>query len=112
MTPGTYNFPDQTQGTTYNGTAFQVDVDGDPLDLSGVSIIMEMRSSLNQQVLYKSVDSGITVTDAEAGEFRIDSFDVNLSPGTYTYDILFIFTSGVVKIYVKGTMKVISALAR
>lgn len=109
MTPGIYNFPDQTQGTTFDGVEFQVNVDDVAMNLAGVTIKVVMRSSLNNQIFLKQAGSGITVTDAAAGIFRIDPFAITYPIGTYSYDITFVFTSGAIKTYIKGTIKIISA---
>jgi len=61
----------------------------------------------NVSSLTLEIGTGITVTDATAGEFKIDAFNVELSVGEYYYDIQFTNSSDVVKTYIAGTFNVL-----
>jgi hypothetical protein len=91
-------------GDTYKGAAFEIIVNGTPLILTGAQIAMMVRKvRKNNPVISINLGSGITITDAVNGKFRIDEqiFSVD-RPGNYLYDIQITLASGVVKTYIKG----------
>jgi hypothetical protein len=108
MKPKIYNYPDCLRGDTVNAlpitTSQTVDNVTTPLDLTNIDI--------DCKFVYKgitknlSVGSGITKTDAAAGEFQIDEiiFDV---VGVYKYDLRFTYASGKIKTYLKGEIKIL-----
>tara|TARA_R110001632_G_scaffold985_1_gene3936 strand:+ start:272 stop:625 length:354 start_codon:yes stop_codon:yes gene_type:complete len=111
MTLTTYKINDQYKGDTFNGVTFTLKEGADktPINLTGATILSQFRTKgvtgAIQQTL--EIGSGITVTDATGGVFRIDSFVLDWNTGTFYYDIQITFTDGSVRTYVKGTLNVI-----
>jgi len=66
-----------------------VDAAGTVVNLTAASIQLELRKA-GTAALSLSVGNGLTVTDAAAGEFRIDVDEADMSPlkGLYNYDVL------------------------
>ena len=94
-------------GDTYDGAEFHMQLNGDPMDLTGVVIAMDVRRvHESSPALSLDTDAGLTITDAAGGVFEIDAFLVTLEPGTYEYDIQFTFPSGRVKTYVAGNWEI------
>lgn len=113
MLPGTYDLSDHYAGDTFLGlsltlTTTENDVTS-PIDLTGAAIVLNLnyRAKTGQEVLNLSVGNGITVTDASAGQFKIDPFQVPDSAGVYYYAITVTFADSTVKTYIEGTMKVV-----
>ncbi len=98
--------------TTYNQTTisgdtceevnFTVTVDAVPLDLTDAEITL----TTNPAAINMSSDGGLTITDAAAGQFRIDSQIINAPAGNYTYFVKFFLADGTVKTYITGTWSV------
>lgn len=113
MTPATYNIPNQYAGDTFDG--FQVTVTQTsndvttPINLTNITIACKFKKD-SSTVLDLTEGSGITIVDAEDGIFKIDAFSVPTDAGTYNYDIQFTYSSGSVKTYMRGTMKVIQQI--
>ena len=109
MVPATYNFPKLYEGDTHDGLSITVETSsGGPksaVDLTNVTIAMQVRNNAGALVLDLSVGSGITKTDATNGVFRVDAFTVPAA-GNYNYDIEFTYADGTVKTYMGGTMSV------
>jgi len=98
-----YNFPTHTSGDTFDGVQFEMVLNEAPMDLTGVAIKLEIKKrNTSKALVTKTNGSGITITDAAAGEFRINAFDVDLEPGVYEYDVQLTFASGSKKTYIKG----------
>ena len=110
MTPATYNMPAHRRGDTTDAIPFTIER-GDPLaavNLTGAAINIKFRDSKTQKVAMSlSVGSGITVTSAAAGQFRINKGALTpLDCGVYYYDIELIESGGDKKTYVKGSKTV------
>ena len=84
------------QGATWQIEVEYLDPDGDPVDLTGYEIRMQVRSTYadqdgsNTPLVDLSIGSGVTVTSAVGGTFRltIDRDDsVALPPGNWVYDM-------------------------
>jgi hypothetical protein len=107
MIPKTLNFKPQYEGDTFNGWQFTI-TDGDnlPIDLTNVSILMQIKGR-NGGTVYKNfeIGSGITLVNALNGVFRLDSFK-NISVGNYVFDIQITYENGVIKTYIKGSYNV------
>lgn len=95
-----------TTGVYYewNGTTYDTVTGGLPIDLTGCSIVMQVRRpSLLDVMLTLSVGAGLTITDAINGVFRIDSQIIDIPVYVYKYDIQITFPNGIVKTYISGT---------
>jgi len=109
---GIYNFKTQTAGDTFNGLSFTATLNDVAIDLntvSGIKLTFKTENGETTTATY-TVGSGITVDDASAGQFSLDSFTV-FAEGTYIYDLEFTYSSGVVKTYMKGIMKVLKQIS-
>lgn len=111
MTPTTYKINDQYKGDTFNGVTFTLKEGAEktPIDLTGATILSQFRTKEVTGVIQQtfSIGSGITVTNATGGVFKIDSFILDWNTGTFFYDIQITFSNGDIRTYVKGTLNVI-----
>ena len=68
-----------------------VDADGAALELGGAAIRMDLRDRTGGAALSLALGSGLTVTDAAAGEFEFEvdrTTMAGLAPGVYRFDLL------------------------
>lgn len=94
---------------TFNGEIFTITVNKVALDLTGSSIRLQVRKTRDDSpVINLSLGSGLSLTDAPNGKFRIDNqiFSVT-TPDVYEYDIEITLASGEVKTYIIGCFKII-----
>lgn len=103
----TYNFPVQVQGDTFAGAIFTLEADGEPFDLTGAEISIDFHyfdftGVANKQL---SESSGITINDAMAGQFTINSFLNDLPVGRNVYRCL-VTVAGFTKTFFSGVMRV------
>lgn len=109
--------PDHIRGDTFNGRLFTIinSTDPDalvPIDLTGATIRMQLRRSPTSNVVFQiQVGAGITITNAMAGQFKINEQIIDIEPGDYFYDIEFTIDN-VVKTWVRGTWKIIADITR
>ena len=88
---------------TYEGCNFEVLVNELPLDLTSATIEMQVRINRNTDpVIDIDTASGITITDATAGKFKIDKQVFSAEPDIYEYDIQITLSGGEIKTYIKG----------
>jgi hypothetical protein len=88
---------------TYPGVEFTITVNSIPLSLVDASIRMQVRQTRTEPaVIDISSGSGITITDAAAGKFKIDAQIFTGVPKTYLYDIEITLADNSVKTYIKG----------
>lgn len=108
MTPGKLKLADAVRGDTISAKRFTVtkttEAGTTPLDLTGCQITSTFRIGYKKKV--KEIGKGITITDAVAGVFDLDSFSLD-EVGTYSFDIQFIFPNGEIKTYVFGSVKIL-----
>lgn len=118
MNPGTYNFPHHRRGDTFNGHSFEINQNGDPVDFTGAEISIQFRTtgeSRNIILEWSTDDGSITISGAENNVIEMDAKtgeEMNVTPGTYKYDIQVILASGVTNTYVKGSMKIVNDITR
>lgn len=100
-----YNFPDHIKGDTFEGLNFTINVNGNPLDLTGAEIAMQLRNSNSQNSIadFNTTNFKIIITDAVAGKFRLIKQIINILARTYNYDIEITMQNGDVFTYIKGT---------
>ena len=93
---------------TFGGINFEVIVNETPKDLTNTAIKMQVRYRETDGVLLHeaSIGSGITLTDAANGAFRVDAFLVNFVSGLHLYDIQ--FTDTETRTFVRGNFLVLS----
>ena len=99
------------KGTTFEAQTFTIQKNGSPLSLVGASIKMQLRKCYGTTVaLELSNGSGITITNAAGGVFRINGQIINIEPAAYKYDIKITFADGTVEKWIKGEFKVIETI--
>jgi hypothetical protein len=109
-----YNFAESSfypllKGVTFPGRRFIITVNGSALNLTGATIEADFRyNSVNGEIIKEvsTATSGVTVNDATAGDFQLDTFLMDWDTGTYYYDIKITLSSGAVKKYIWGTIVV------
>jgi hypothetical protein len=106
-----YDFPDIKRNSTFNARVFTVNVNGDPLDLTGAEVFCTFRAASKTgipKLKLSTLDSSITLSDPTAGKFRLEKIqNLALEAGQYFYDILIIMPNGDRKAYIEGTLRVI-----
>jgi len=114
MTPGKYNFKDHYNGDKFKALEFQINVNGNPLVLTGADINMQVRLIPGGRILKQfKVGEGITITDGNAGEFEIDEVEaLRFSEiGNLKYDIEIIINDRV-STYIAGNWKIVNDITR
>ena len=100
---GTYDFPDHERGTTFNGVQFQLIINGIAKPLTGAVINMQIAGRV-----FSTSSGELVFSDAVNGKFQFKKQVVTLSPKTHDYEMEFIFSDGDIKVYQKGTWKIIN----
>jgi hypothetical protein len=93
------------RGTTFNGVAWTLSVNGSAKNLTGAKIRMKIHKNTSDGPVEKEFteSSGITITDAAQGKFQLNSQIINLDEGLKYYEIKLTFSDGTVKQYLEGT---------
>jgi len=100
----TYDIKKHKKGDTWNGVTFSLEINSSPAVLNGASIRASFRDPNGDvRATMSTDDGGITITDADNGEFKMDKQLINWPAMTYKYDIEITFGSGDVKTYIAGT---------
>jgi hypothetical protein len=92
------------KGDTFKQMNFQINVNGAPLDLTNAVIRMQLKRAYNdvpRLSLTTVDDNGLTITDAEAGQFKINEQIIDINAFNYIYDIE-IDNNGVINTWVSG----------
>lgn len=103
------------RGDTFDEVLFELKKDGTAIDLTGATIKMQLRKAAGGPIFleFTSVSSaGITITDASAGKFKINSVIINLEANVYLYDIEITFASGEVRTWVSGQFTILNDITR
>jgi hypothetical protein len=103
----TYDFPKHIKGDTWMPRTFTIQVNGTAKNLTGASIAMKVRNCNNTVLLSLTDGSGLTITDATDGKFKIDSQILDIESGTHNYDIEITDSAGIVKTWIAGKLIVI-----
>jgi hypothetical protein len=101
------DFDTLIKGATFTGRQFEILSNDLPIDLTDATINVDFRyqSAAGKIVKKLTNDLGITIISSEI--FQIDNFDVDFSEGLYHYLITITLSSGEIKKYVYGFLKVI-----
>jgi hypothetical protein len=100
---------------TFNEVPFQINFNSAPLDLTDAEICMQLRKVYDGEVfltLSSVMDAGITITDALAGEFKINEQIISVKAGNYLYDIQITFADGTVKTWIEGVFTILNDVSR
>jgi hypothetical protein len=109
MIPAEYNITNQLEGDTFDYVQFNmIDVNSDPIDLTGIDIKIQFRRGYKDGDVVKTITdvSGITFVNRVLGQFYLTTFIIDWGHGTYFYDIQFTYSDGSVKTYVQGKVLV------
>ena len=106
----TVNLKDRIKNDTFSSVLFTYqDNLGTPIDITGAELKVQFRFRNKTGRVVKEVSDGlgITITNATAGEFKIDEFTpVDWQVDCYYYDVQMTL-NGEIKTYVGGKVKVI-----
>ena len=103
------------RGDTFEEVPFQINVNAVPLNLAGAVIRMQLRTDYVGDVYLEltSVDSsGITITNAANGAFKINKTIIELESFSYKYDIQITLSNGEVKTWIEGIFNVLNDVTR
>ena len=109
MTPAKADYSPVRRGDTIPARTVTVSQDGAPLDLSLIDV--ESDFLLGRKRVQLRVGSGITKTNAAAGQFRIDDLKL-LQAGVWSYDLQLVYTDGVVRTLLYGQIEVVEDVTK
>lgn len=102
------------KGDTFKQIPMTYKVNGVAQDLTGAIIRMQLRKE-KDGVSYLELTSvgnaGITITNASAGSFKINTQIIDIQAGNYTYDIEFNI-NGVIETLIKGDFIITNDVTR
>lgn len=113
MIPATFDFGTYSRGDTLAAQSFLMQLsDGatpptlTPLDITGVSItcMFKLDSSLPSALTLSTSNGKIILSDPTIGQFRILASVLDIPPGIYYHDIEFVFPSGEIRTFFRGTL--------
>lgn len=107
----TYRIPPHRRGDTWDGiNSITISVNGTPVNLTGATIKMEFRQSVDYPVALtlSTTDNTIQFVNAANGVIRIPSQMIEIPFSTYLYDLQVTFPNGTVKTYMSGTWEIVS----
>lgn len=108
------DLPNIVTGTTWPGISVTAlkDLDDNVIDLTGASIVMEVREDKTQAVADLQLTSGageITITNAAQGKFNVNNVLIELSEANYYYKIEVTTADSVVYLVKRGRWQVLNA---
>jgi len=106
MRPGTFDWPVQYAGDTARPLSFTILEGGEPVDITGCQIRMQVRSCLGEDpILDLSVSDGlsIAITDATNGRMRVGNYPNPQVSGAFVYDLEVTFPDGRVQTFFRGS---------
>ncbi|QJE95971.1 hypothetical protein [Luteolibacter luteus] len=88
--------PSIKTGATWQGRQHQAKLNGVPIDITGATILMQLRSSVTSGVTaeWSTADGTIVPTVPGDGWFQILGRDVTWPAGSYVHDVLVVLASG------------------
>jgi Na+-transporting NADH:ubiquinone oxidoreductase subunit NqrA len=97
-----------TRGDTFDEQFFTFKKNGAAVDITDYVLQGQIRYLSKTGKVYHemTIGNGITVTDAEQGEFTVHEFDMDWPAGMYYWDIEFISPDGIKKTYFKATIDI------
>jgi hypothetical protein len=103
----TFIIPKHKRGDDWDGLQFLIKVNGTALNLTGATIAADfkLKSKTGQLKKQMTVGSGVTITDAAGGIFKMDGFKVDMPVGIYYFDVE-ITVAGNTKTRIEGTWEI------
>jgi hypothetical protein len=114
----TYNqLPSHIRGDTWTGFDLTLTEgpDNTPVDLTGTTVAMQMRTSANATTAAESwttADDSIVFLDAANGQIRITEKVVGITPGDYVLDVQVTFTDGKIQTVFRGKITIEADVTR
>jgi hypothetical protein len=105
----TYNISSHRRGDTWDGiNSITISVNGSPINLTGATVKMEFRQSLDSPVALtlSTTNNSILITNAVGGVIQIPAKKIEIPFAKYLYDLQVTFSNGVVKTYMSGTWEI------
>jgi hypothetical protein len=104
------------KGDTFDQVAFELKINNTAVNLTGAVIKMQLRKTASDATAALSLTSassaGITITNASAGQFKINKQIIDIEVFNYSYDIQFTLSGGDVKTYVHGSFNITPEITR
>ena len=103
------------KGDTFEQVTFELLLNDEPYSLDDAVIRMQLRKEYGGipfLSLTSVANAGITITNANAGLFKINKQIINIEPFNYLYDIEIEFGNGTVKTYISGNFLIKSDVTR
>ena len=103
------------KGDTFEEVNFEVKINDVAVDLTDSIIRMQLRKEYGGVVglsLTSVEDTGITITDAVNGLFKINKQVINIPPYNYLYDIEIHFADGTIKTWISGNFQILNDVTR
>ena len=104
----TVNFTHK-RGDTFYQTPINIQVNNVDLDLTGATILMQLRKEAGGVVMFTP---DLTITDAPGGDFQIDEQIINISACTYQYDIQITLSDDTVVTWISGLFIINNDISR
>tara|TARA_R110002126_G_scaffold117434_3_gene257238 strand:+ start:525 stop:875 length:351 start_codon:yes stop_codon:yes gene_type:complete len=101
---------DRIKNDTFSSVQFEYNEGGLPLDITGSTIKIQFRHKSNRgDILYTAeTGSGITITNATSGVFRLDEFTpTDWKVGVAHFDVQMTFADGSIRTWIKGTVNIL-----
>lgn len=102
------------RGDTFPGFVMTISLNGEPVDLTGSTITMQIKKQAcddTAQLEFSSND-GITIIEPLSGSFQLDESIISIDPRSYVYDIQLELSSGKVITPVGGVFVVYNDVTR
>jgi hypothetical protein len=94
----TVNFTHK-RGDTFYQTPINIKVNSVDLDLTGATILMQLRKEPGGVVMFTPA---LSITDAVGGDFQIDEQIINIPACNYQYDIQITLSDDTVVTWISG----------
>lgn len=105
MMPGCYDWPAQYSGDTAWPITLKIKKYGEPTDLTGAVVKMQVRNARTKDVVLELTSvgtAGIEILGGTGGRLIIGNHEVPAVPGVHVYDLQIIFPDGEVRTYLTG----------
>lgn len=107
METAEFNFDPIKRGDTFPEHVLRVNFDGQPADLTNAQLKMHVKYSPNSPIM-KDLEPYVS----GEGQITIPSFNVELQPGTYLYDLEITLRDGFRHTYIEGKFPVEKDISR
>ena len=97
------------QGNTFKDKEFRLKINGDVVDITGASILMEFKNPLTgeEKTMTSAVGGGLEINDPTDGVFRIKKQIIDWPTGQWKYAVTYTLSNGDVATYIYGILPII-----